>query len=175
MIWSWWQFSFRFSEPNGIPFGSKSKWKLSSWSYPIQCEREWKYSFFSAEVSRFNFWHKPSTVGIRHSVDQSRKRRVQKNYWYSRKLKLFRMHNYKDGRMESFSNSRINMMFGMEILEWRFCSLFLLPYFDNVSLLDMVVGSIGVMGWHSLRTVKCSQDSSSCCLMESTQNKKMYY
>ena len=40
--------SFPFdSEPNGIPFGSKSKGKLSSRSYPIQCERNWKYSFLS--------------------------------------------------------------------------------------------------------------------------------
>ena len=29
-------------EPNGIPFGSKSKGKLSPRSHPIQCER--KYS-----------------------------------------------------------------------------------------------------------------------------------
>ena len=29
-------------EPNGIPFGSKSKGKLSPRSYPIQCERRWK-------------------------------------------------------------------------------------------------------------------------------------
>ena len=50
-IWSWWQFSFRFSEPNGIPFGSKSKGKLSPRSYPIQCERKWKSSFLSAEPS----------------------------------------------------------------------------------------------------------------------------
>ena len=33
-------FPFDF-EPNVIPFGSKSKGK-----YPIQCERNWKYSFF---------------------------------------------------------------------------------------------------------------------------------
>ena len=46
-IWSWWQFSFRFSEPNRIPFGSKSKGKLSPQSYPIQFERKWKYSFLS--------------------------------------------------------------------------------------------------------------------------------
>ena len=38
-------------EPNGIPFGSKSKGKLSSRSYPIQFERKWKYSFLSAEKS----------------------------------------------------------------------------------------------------------------------------
>ena len=34
-------------EPNGIPFGSKSKGKLSPRSYPIQCERKWKYNFLS--------------------------------------------------------------------------------------------------------------------------------
>ena len=35
-------------EPNGNQFGSKSKGKLSPRSYPIQCERKWKYSFLSA-------------------------------------------------------------------------------------------------------------------------------
>ena len=40
--------SFYFGfEPNGIPYGSKSKGKLSPRSYPIQCERKWKYSFLS--------------------------------------------------------------------------------------------------------------------------------
>ena len=40
--------SFPFDiEPNGIPFGSKSKGKLSPRSYHIQCERKWKYSFLS--------------------------------------------------------------------------------------------------------------------------------
>ena len=42
--------SFRFPfdfELNGIPFGSKLKGKLSPRSYPIQCERNWKYSFRS--------------------------------------------------------------------------------------------------------------------------------
>ena len=34
-------------EPNGIPFGSKSKGKLSPQPYPIQCGRKWKYSFLS--------------------------------------------------------------------------------------------------------------------------------
>ena len=42
-------FPFDF-EPNGIPLGSKSKGKLSPRSYPIQCERKWKYSFFSVEI-----------------------------------------------------------------------------------------------------------------------------
>ena len=39
-------FPFDF-EPNGIPFGSKSDGILSPRSYPIQCERKWKYSFLS--------------------------------------------------------------------------------------------------------------------------------
>ena len=34
-------------EPNEIPFGSKPKGKLSPRSYPIQCERKWKYSYLS--------------------------------------------------------------------------------------------------------------------------------
>ena len=46
-IWSWWQFSFRFYDPNGNSFGSKSKGKLSPRSYPIQYERKWKHSFLS--------------------------------------------------------------------------------------------------------------------------------
>ena len=42
--------SFLFDlEPNVDPFGSKSKGKLSPRSYPIQCERKWKYSFLSVE------------------------------------------------------------------------------------------------------------------------------
>ena len=43
-------FSFDF-EPNGNLFGSKSKGKPLQRSYPIQCERKWKYSFLS--VARF--------------------------------------------------------------------------------------------------------------------------
>ena len=39
-------FSFDF-KPNWIPFGSKSKGKLSPWLYPIQCGRNWEYSFLS--------------------------------------------------------------------------------------------------------------------------------
>ena len=35
-------------EPNGIPFGSKSKGEPSPRSYPIERERKWKYSFLSA-------------------------------------------------------------------------------------------------------------------------------
>ena len=43
-------FPFDF-EPNGIPFGSKSNGKLSPRSYPIQCERNCKYSFLSVTTS----------------------------------------------------------------------------------------------------------------------------
>ena len=50
-IWSWGQFSFQFSEPNGIPFGLKSKEKLSSRSYPIHFERKWKYMFSQCSKS----------------------------------------------------------------------------------------------------------------------------
>ena len=39
-------FPFDF-EPNGILFGSESKGILSPRSYPIQCERKFKYSFLS--------------------------------------------------------------------------------------------------------------------------------
>ena len=46
-IWSWWQFSFRFwTKWKSIWFKIGSI-KLSPWSYPIQCERRWKYSFLS--------------------------------------------------------------------------------------------------------------------------------
>ena len=34
-------------EPNGIPFVSKSKGKLSPRSYPIQFEGKWNTSFFT--------------------------------------------------------------------------------------------------------------------------------
>ena len=36
-------------EPNRITFDWKSNGKLSPRSYPIQCERKWKHSFFSAQ------------------------------------------------------------------------------------------------------------------------------
>ena len=42
-------FPFYF-EPNGIPFGSKSKGKLLPCSCPIQCERKWNTSFLSVRV-----------------------------------------------------------------------------------------------------------------------------
>ena len=45
----WFPFDF---EPNGIPFGSKLKGKLSPRSYPIQCKTKWKYSFLSADMTR---------------------------------------------------------------------------------------------------------------------------
>ena len=46
--------SFLFDfEPNGIPFGSKSKGKPSPQSYPIQCEGKLKYSLLSAYKLRF--------------------------------------------------------------------------------------------------------------------------
>ena len=43
------RFPFDF-RPNGIPFGSKLKGKLSPRSYPIQYERKWKHSFLSVPV-----------------------------------------------------------------------------------------------------------------------------
>ena len=51
-------FPFDF-KPNGIPFGSKSKGILSPRSYPIQCERKWKYSFLSVF---------PKTTAIRRAA-----------------------------------------------------------------------------------------------------------
>ena len=44
-------FPFDF-EPNGIPFDSKLKGKLSPRSYPIQCERKWNTSFLSVEFPK---------------------------------------------------------------------------------------------------------------------------
>ena len=44
-------YSFPFDfEPNGIPFGSKSKVKLSPRSDPIQFGRKWNTSFLSADT-----------------------------------------------------------------------------------------------------------------------------
>ena len=51
------RFPFDF-EPNGIPFGSNSKGKLSPRSYPIQCERKWEYSFLSAGASLSSVYNK---------------------------------------------------------------------------------------------------------------------
>ena len=43
--------SFPFDvKPNGFPFGSKSKGKLSPRLYSIQRERKWKYSFLSVSA-----------------------------------------------------------------------------------------------------------------------------
>ena len=39
-------FPFDF-EPNGVPFGSKSKGKLSPRSYPVQLEKKWNTNFLS--------------------------------------------------------------------------------------------------------------------------------
>ena len=47
--------SIQHFEQNGIPFGSKSKGKLSPRSYPNQCERKWKYSFCSLCSGEFSF------------------------------------------------------------------------------------------------------------------------
>ena len=47
-------FPFDF-EPNGIPFRSKSRRKLSPRSYPIDCERKWKRSFLSAMNHQFDW------------------------------------------------------------------------------------------------------------------------
>ena len=62
-------------EPNGNPFGSKSKGKLSPRSYLIQCERKWKHSFLSLcryatcvsleadiSVERFLLFHFPRII-----------------------------------------------------------------------------------------------------------------
>ena len=57
-LWSWWQFSFRFSTIwKSIWF--KIKGRLSARSYLIQFERKWKYSFFQCEAE---FWDKNDTV-----------------------------------------------------------------------------------------------------------------
>ena len=42
-------FPFDF-QPNGIPFSSKLKGKLSPRSYPIQCETKWKNGFLSVPL-----------------------------------------------------------------------------------------------------------------------------
>ena len=56
-------FPFDF-ERNGIPFGSKSKGKLSPRSYPIQCERNWKYSFLSVQRSEVQLSERLASLGI---------------------------------------------------------------------------------------------------------------
>ena len=52
------------SDPNGIPFSSKSKRKLSPRPYTIQCERKWNTSFLSVLYVILDFfcseyWHPP--------------------------------------------------------------------------------------------------------------------
>ena len=49
------RFPFDF-EPNGNPFGSKSKGKLSPRSFPIQFDRKWKYNFLSVGAMVFFFF-----------------------------------------------------------------------------------------------------------------------
>ena len=63
-------FPFDF-EPNGIPFGLNSKGNLSPPSYPIHCERKWKYSFLSA---RQNFG-----VALQFKLTESRKLNLASN------------------------------------------------------------------------------------------------
>ena len=68
-IWTSWQFFFHF-ELNRFPFGSKSKSKPSSRSYPIQFE--WKYSFLIVNLSlctifRFFFGTKQTSVSFQIS------------------------------------------------------------------------------------------------------------
>ena len=46
----WWQFSFRFLNQMEFHLVRKSKGKLSPRSYPIHCERKWKYNFLSVEA-----------------------------------------------------------------------------------------------------------------------------
>ena len=53
-IWSRWQFSLRFSEPNEFPFVFRIERKLSPRSYLIQFDSKWNTSFLSVNVSRHN-------------------------------------------------------------------------------------------------------------------------
>ena len=56
-------FPFDF-ELNGNPFGSKSKVKLSPRSYPIQCERNWKYSFVNVVGTCIGYDHEDRIIMI---------------------------------------------------------------------------------------------------------------
>ena len=47
-------FPFDF-EPDGFPFGSKSKGRLSPRSYPIQFERKWNTSFLNVAAVPLSF------------------------------------------------------------------------------------------------------------------------
>ena len=82
-------------EPNGIPFGSKLKRKLSPRSYPIQFERKWKYSFLSvatctivfkimiAELIFFNlFFHQQLKLfpNCRQFIEKKWPQSAKKNY-----------------------------------------------------------------------------------------------
>ena len=58
-------FAFDF-EPNGIPFGSKPKVKLSPRSYPIQCKRKWKSSFLSVRETRETIYLKKEAISYRN-------------------------------------------------------------------------------------------------------------
>ena len=52
---------------NGIPFGSKSKGKLSPRPYPIQCERKWNTSFLSvARETNRSRQDKSATIRMMH-------------------------------------------------------------------------------------------------------------
>ena len=48
-------FPFDF-EPNGFPFDSKSKGKLSPRSYPIQFGRKWNTSFLSPGMENLHLY-----------------------------------------------------------------------------------------------------------------------
>ena len=54
-------------EPNGFPFGSKSKGKQSPRSYPIQFERKCKHSFLSVCLFTFRNYVDKSTTDINHT------------------------------------------------------------------------------------------------------------
>jgi len=56
-------FPFDF-EPNGFPFHSKSKGKLSPRSYPIQFETKWNTSFQSIQLSDVQLFKRLASLGI---------------------------------------------------------------------------------------------------------------
>ena len=70
-------FPFDF-EPNGIPFGSKSKGKLTPRSYPIHCERQWKYSFLSVyhTIAHHRTSRKHSSTICYHEYKQTELKRA---------------------------------------------------------------------------------------------------
>ena len=65
-------FSFDF-EPNGFPFGSKSKGKPSPRSYPIQCERNGNIVFSAVLlVESLHYSQTVREAGVsRHAIGQS--------------------------------------------------------------------------------------------------------